>query len=72
VTRGIEIVVEKELNIKSGMPMVTIREFDEHRIKSGKKGRAIIKTMDRGRRFMEEKYVIKDTIYAKVMNNIFV
>jgi len=35
------------------------------------KGRAIIKTINRGRRFMEEKYVIKDTIYAKVMNDFF-
>jgi len=40
VTRGIEIVVKKEPNWSkdlSGMPMFTIREFDEHRIKSGKK-----------------------------------
>jgi len=34
-----------------------------------KKGRAIIKTINRGRRFMEEKYAIKDTIYASYMND---
>jgi len=51
--------------------MFTIREIDEHCIKSGIKGRAITKTMDRGRRFMDEKYVIKDTIYAKVVNEFF-
>ena len=39
-----------------GMPVFTIKEIEEHRIKSGK-GAAIVKTLDRGRKFREERFI---------------
>ena len=43
----------------SELPLFTIKEIDKHRVKSGKQGKSIIKTMDRGRKFMEEGYIMK-------------
>ena len=44
----------------------TIKEIEEHRLKSGKQGKAIIKkTMDRGKKFMEERYLVRDSVYVK-------
>ena len=52
------------------MPVFTIKEINDHRLNSGK-NRAIIKTMDRGQKFMEEGYVNKDSIYAMATNTHF-
>ena len=36
------------------MPVFTIREIKNHRIKSGKSSSVIMKTTDRGKRYKEE------------------
>ena len=44
----------------------TISDIETHRLSSGKqKGAAIAKTLDRGRKFKEERYLSSDTIYTK-------
>ena len=53
------------------MPVFTIKEIEEHRIMSGKKGKAIIKTIDRGRKFKEEGYTSTDSIFRKTVENTF-
>ena len=52
------------------MPVFTIKEIEEHRIKSGK-GAAIVKTLDRGRKFREERYISADSIFTKTNGNKF-
>ena len=48
------------------MPVFTITDIETHRLSSGKqKGVAIAKTLDRGRKFKEERYLSSDTIYTK-------
>jgi len=54
------------------MPVFTINEVENHRQKSGKlPGFAIIKTLDRGRRFKEERYISSDSVYTASQNNMF-
>lgn len=48
----------------SEMPMFTLREIQKHRVMCGK-GKAIIKTSDRGRMFKNEGYVDTDDIFTK-------
>ena len=46
------------------MPVFTIREIENHRIKSRKSSIAVMNTTDRGKRFKEEKYLSVDDDYA--------
>ena len=43
------------------MPVFTIREIENHRIKSGS---AIMKTTDREKRFKEERYLSADDVFT--------
>ena len=56
----------------TGMPVFTIKEIEKHRIKSGKQGKVIIKTMERGRKFMEENYLLMDSIFVKISQRSFI
>ena len=75
----IEIVVEKKVNQSEKkwgkclkeMPVFAIREVENHRIKSGKSSRAIMKTADRGKRFKEERYLSTDDVFAANTEGIF-
>ena len=53
------------------MPMFTIREIKNHRIRSGKSSSAIMKTADRGERFKEERYLSADDVFAAYTVRIF-
>ena len=54
------------------MPSFTIKEIEEHRKKSGKTpDSAIIKTLNRGRQFKNERYISADTIFTKWDSNLF-
>ena len=45
------------------MPLFTIKEIELHRKSSGKiPGLAIVKTLDRGKKFKEERYISADSI----------
>ena len=47
------------------LPRFTIREIELHRLKCGKTPEsAIIKTLDRGRKFKEERYISADSIFT--------
>ena len=48
--------------------LFTIKEIEAYRIKSGK-GKAIIKTRDRGRKFFEEKYITSGDTFTKTTSN---
>lgn len=76
INKQIEIVLENEKcdeiwgkSLKE-MPIFTIKEIDKHRLNSGKRA-AIIKTMDRGRKFMEERYINRDSIFTQSTNTHF-
>ena len=47
------------------MPLFAIKEIEEYRLKSGKQGKALIKTINRGKKFMERRYLVRDSIYVK-------
>ena len=53
------------------LPLFTIKEIEKHRENSGKRGKAIMKTMDRGRRFHEERYISTDSIFTMTSANEF-
>ena len=47
------------------MPLFGVKNIESHRINSGKTpGTAIIKTLERGEKFKEERYVSADTIFT--------
>ena len=47
------------------MPLFTIKEIELHRKSSGKiPGLAIVKTLDRGKKFKEERHISADSIMA--------
>lgn len=49
----------------SEMPLFGVKDIEKHRINSGKTpGTAIIKTLERGKKFKEERYVSADTIFT--------
>ena len=53
-------------------PSFTIKEIEEHRLKSGKTPESsIIKTLNRGRQFKNERYISADSIYTKWDDNLF-
>ena len=67
----IDIVVKRTVDEKNwgksldGMPIFTIREIEIHRQNSGKMpGVSIIKTLERGRKFKEKRYISADSIYT--------
>lgn len=70
IENSIEIVVHNPCEKSWGkslefMPMFTLREIDLHRKQSGKQpGTSIIKTLERGRKFREERYISADSIYT--------
>ena len=50
----------------------TIKEIEQHRLNSGKTPEsAIIKTLDKGRKFKCERYISADTLYTKWDNEYF-
>ena len=54
------------------MPVVTIKEIEAHRVNSGKSTcGAIIKTLERGRKFKEERYITADSIFTAVQGQAF-
>ena len=53
------------------LPAFSKKEIDEHRSKSGKRitddtSKPIKKTLKRGLKFQEERYLSSDTVYTKV------
>ena len=75
----IETVVKKKVNQSENewrkclkeMPMFTIREIENQRIKIGKSSSAIMKTTDRGKIFKEERYLPADDVFAANTERIF-
>ena len=61
---------ERETCLKE-IAVFTIREIENHRIKSGKSSSAIMKTRDRGKRFKEETYLSADDVFAANTERIF-
>ena len=54
------------------MPLFTIKEIQNYRKLSGKsKGLSIKKTLLRGRKFQEERYISSDTIFTYSAKNVF-
>ena len=75
IEQEIEIQVEKDAASEwekclKDLPLFTIKEIEAYRLKSGKI-KAIIKTRDRGKKFMEEGYISTDSIYTKKSKNCF-
>ena len=46
------------------MPIVTIREINEHRANTGKSGEPIAKTLERGKKFKNERYIDANKIFT--------
>ena len=64
-----EISWKKSLEM---LPQFTIKEIEQHRQLSGKTPEsAIIKTLDRGRQFKNERYITSDSIFTKCDKGIF-
>lgn len=58
------------------LPQFTKKEIYLHWEKSGKLkpediSKPIKKTLKRGAKFLEERYLLSDTLYTKVFNNLF-
>ena len=54
------------------LPQFTIKEIEQHRQLSGKTPEsAIIKTLDRGRKFKNERYITSDSIFTKCVSVYF-
>ena len=54
------------------LPQFTIKEIEQHRQLSGKTPEsAIIKTLDRGRKFKNERYITSDSIFTKCDKGVF-
>ena len=54
------------------LPQFTIKEIEQHRQLSGKTPEsAIIKTLDRGWKFKNERYITSDSIFTKCDKGIF-
>ena len=59
-------------NSLDNLPPFTIKEIEQHRLNSGKTPEsAIIKTLDKGRKFKCERYISADTLYTKWDNEYF-
>ena len=74
-----EIVVEKKVNQSEKewanclkvIPVFTIREIENQRIKSGECSSAIMKIIDRGKRLKEERYLSADDAFEANIERIF-
>ena len=54
------------------MPFLTIKEIEANLQNSGKdQGGPILKTLERGRIFMEERYISADSVYTAVQDDHF-
>ena len=53
------------------MPVFTIGKIENHSIKSGKISSAIMKTTDRGEKFIEERCLFADYVFAANTERIF-
>ena len=54
------------------MPPMTIKEIEAHRKNSGKgSGGPVMKTLERGRRFKEERYITADSVFTAVQGPTF-
>ena len=54
------------------LPQFTIKEIEQHRQLSGKTPEsAIIRTLDRGRKFKNERYISSDSIFTKCDKGVF-
>ena len=49
----------------------TIREIENHRVKSGKSNTAIMETTDCGKRFKEERHLTADDVFAANIETMF-
>ena len=70
ITDELPIIVENRFQSQwgkslVGFPHFTIKEIENYRIRTGK-GNAIIKTRDRGRKFMDERYLSSDEIFTLI------
>lgn len=75
VEQTIESSAESNINTTWGkslmeMPLFSIKEIEIHRQASGK-GNAIIKTLDRGRKFKEERYLSADSLFTRFSGSNF-
>lgn len=56
-----------------GLPLFSIKEIEKHHLQSGKTPEtAIIKTLERGRKFKEERYISADSIFSKCDNDCYI
>ena len=56
----------------SKMPLFTIKDIEEHRLRSGKsRDTAIMKSLVKGRKFKEERYLTADDIYTQSDEALF-
>ena len=56
----------------TNMPAVTIKEIEIHRQHSGKgKAGPVLKTLERGRKFKEERYITADSIFTSTQDEVF-
>lgn len=69
IDENIEVIVTNDTEegwgkSLKGLPLFTNKEIEEHGLKSGKR-KVIVKTRDRGMKFMQERYLSSNDIYTK-------
>lgn len=47
------------------MALFTVKKREEHRLKSCNQEKAVIKTADRENKFIERRYLLRDSLYGK-------
>ena len=74
----IDIVVKRTVDEKNwgkspdDMPFFSIREIEIHRQNNGKMpGFSVIKTLERGHKLKEERYVTADNVYTYLSDEFF-
>ena len=77
IENEIEVILERQTEIEwskslNDMPAFTIKEIELHRQNSGKSEASIIKTLDRGRKFKNERYLSADSVYTGLMGMDFI
>ena len=77
IENNIEIILEKQTEIEwnkslTDMPAFTIKEIELHRQNSGRSQTSVIKTLDRGRKFKNERYLSADSVYTGLKGLDFV
>ena len=78
---NISIVVENKMEPSSDefwtkclkhLPVFTLKDINLHRLSSGKdKNTVISKTLERGRKFKNERYLCSDSVFTKSTKNTF-